>query len=246
MRSEKVSISQQSFLTAHFDHGDGDVRAWQAGDECLVSGYVGEREIGNRVALELVGLRTARVSKLDVNEVSDGAIEDELLHHKVDEQYDFATRTQSVVHGERIFLDETVARMAENQSSIDIGNGSGEGVNEVMNNDAVRLCPRGREMDGIFELGSLFCFQTLETAREEKAHVIIVHLTIPRVRQESQHVWVVLPANVVHVDAGRAVGRAILFVRRIDKVGEGNTANGFRRTKFGRPWVKHSFDVDGQ
>ena len=92
------------FLTAHFDHRDGDVRAWQTGDECLVGGYVGEREIDNRIALGLVGLGTGRFSKLDVNEVSDGAIEDELLHHEVGEQHDFATRTQSVVHRERIPL----------------------------------------------------------------------------------------------------------------------------------------------
>ena len=51
----------------------------------------GEREIDNGVALGLVGLGTGRISKLDVNEVSNATVEDELLHHEVGEQHDFAT-----------------------------------------------------------------------------------------------------------------------------------------------------------
>ena len=146
--------------------GSGGVRAWQAGNECLVSKYVEEREIDNGAALSLVGLGTGRVSKLDVNEVSDGAIEDELLHHQVSEQHDFATRTQSVVRGERIFLEETVTCMAGSQSSVNLGNGSGEGVDEVVSHDAVRLFSIGREMDDIFELDSLFWLQILTRARD--------------------------------------------------------------------------------
>ena len=102
--------------------------------------YVGEREIDNRIALGLAGLKTVGVSKLDVNEVSDGAIEDELFHHEVGEQHDFATRTQSVVHGERIALDETVACVTGRQPSMDLRNGSSEGVSEVVSHDAIRLC----------------------------------------------------------------------------------------------------------
>ena len=89
---------------------------------------------------------------------------------------------------------------------MDLGNGSSEGVSEVVSHDAIRLCPRGREMDGIFELGSLFWLQILKTAREDEVHVIIIHLTIPHVRQKSQHAWIVLPENFVHVDASGADG----------------------------------------
>ena len=49
---------------------------------------------------------------------------------------------------------------------MDLGNGTRAGVCEVIDHDAIGLCPRWRKMNGILEGGAFLWVEVLEASRE--------------------------------------------------------------------------------
>ena len=87
MRSGKDLNVTALVLAPYCDHGDGDADAWHVWGEFLVLRNGGERKVDDGVALGLVGIRSGRAGKIDVNNVSNRAIEDELINYEVREQH---------------------------------------------------------------------------------------------------------------------------------------------------------------
>ena len=138
-------------IAAKQDHGDGDAGGWHAGDEGFVRGDGGERKVDNGIALGLVGVGSGRIGELDVDDVSDRAVENELLNYEVDEEHDFSDGTQCVVHREHIFLEVAVSHVFGGQLGVDLLDGAGESIRQVVDHNAISLCPCWCEMGDLVE-----------------------------------------------------------------------------------------------
>ena len=108
---------------------------------------------------------------------------------------------------------------------LNLCNRAGEGIRQVVNHNAIGLCPCRCEMDGLVKRGTLLWVEVLEATREQKFHIIVIHLAISHVRQQAQEAWIILSQNLVHVDTRSASSGALVTIGRAKKVTEGDAAD---------------------